>query len=239
MTSSIHHENVLDNVSSETSSSSDDSDYDDSGSDISYQSMPEMRDLETFVMKRYTSYHPKDIIPTEEKLVALALREFNDHFYEEEETYEDENDVLQQEIQEKMTIINSSSSSSSSKKKKKSNTNKQHKKEKERVKELKALQERLKGEFLQKKDQLEKYYSQMVLYAINDHVAPPEELVSIKKLLLKNPSTLHAIIIHLNHFSYIDSDLEEDSDEELPDMDSDDELLINQEDNDDDSGSDD
>ncbi len=191
------------------------SEYDDSGSDVSVQSMPEMQDLETFVMKRYTTYHPKDMIPLEEKLVALSLREFNDHFYEEEEEYEDENDVLQKEIDAKME---------GSKKKKKGA---KHKKD---VKHLKELQERLKKEFLHKKDQLEKYYSQMCLYAIYDHVDPPDELVSIRKLLKKNPCTLHAIIIHLNHFSYIDSDLEEDSDSELPDMESDDELLFDADD---------
>ena len=206
----------------ESSSSESESEYDDSGSDVSVQSMPEMQDLETCVMKRYTTYHPKDMIPVEEKMVALSLREFNDHFYDEEEQYEDENDELQREINEKMEIINAASSYTSKRKKKST----KHKKEKERVKHLKEMQERLKKEFLHKKDQLERYYSKMCLYSIDEHVDPPGELVSIKNLLKKNPSTLHAIIIHLNHFSYIDSDLEEESDSELPDMESDDEFLF-------------
>lgn len=184
----------------------------DTDSEGSIQSLPELHTLEEVVLNRYTKFHPKDLIPSEEKLVALFLREFNDSFCDLENDYEDEQeevDIIIEENQQQLKKM----------KKKKKNTKVNNIKKK--IKDLEKKQKDEKQEFLKKKDALEKYYCLICINAIKRHPDPPGELTSILNLLEKNASTLHAICLHLNHFSYIDSDLEEDSDEELASMDGD------------------
>ena len=203
------------------------SDDDDDGSSLSFdtdsgldselegsvKSLPELQDLEEVVFERYKKYHPKDLIPSEEKLVALFLREFNDAFCDLENDYEDEQeetDIIIEEYQGQL------------KKLKKKKKNIRVKNVKKKIETLQKKQKDEKQEFLKKKDDLEKYYCLICINAIKSHPDPPGELSSILKLLEKNAGTLHAICLHLNHFSYIDSELDEDSDDELASMDGDD-----------------
>ena len=192
----------------------DDSDDDSSDSELegSTVSLPEFQDLEEVVFERYKSYHPKDLIPSEEKLVALFLREFNDAFCELETEYEDDEDEVNIIIEDYQRDLKNL------KKKKKYIKIKNVKKKLETLQEKQKIK---KQEFLKKKDELEKYYCFVCINTIKCHPEPPSELSSILNLLQKNASTLHAICLHLNHFSYIDSDLDDDSDDELPSMDGD------------------
>ena len=205
-------DSIRSDISDDGSSSDDGSDY----SIESAQSMPEMKDLEETVMERYTINHPKDMIPLEEKIVALSLREFNDAYFETEEEYEDREEEIEEEIEELMKLI----------KKVDHRGSKNSKKHKKKIEALKNEKKKLKRKFIEKKHLLEQYYGTVCAYAIRTHIDPPKELKSILKLLEKNNSTLHAICVHLSFFAYIDDDLEEESDEELPDIDSSEDFLI-------------
>jgi hypothetical protein len=197
---------------SEFSFSDEEETFSDDSCDGSVKSLPEFQDLEEVVFGRYKKYHPKDLIPSEEKLVALFLREFNDAFCDLENEYEDDqedSEIMMEEYQRQLKTL----------KKKKKNVKVKNIKTKMEI--LRVDKKEKKQEFLKKKDELEKYYCLVCVNAIKRHPEPPGELSSILNLLEKNASTLHAICLHLNHFAYIDSELDDDSDDELASMDGD------------------
>ena len=179
-------------------------------------SMPEIQDLQRVVFSRYEKYHPKSLIPDEEKLITLYLREFNDAFCDLEEEFEEEEDEISHELLDLREDLKGPRRKKKGASKK--STINYIKKKKEEITFLERKQKESKRNFLKKKDELERFYSQMCTNAIQQHPNPPSELTSILTLLEKNASTLHAICLHLSHFSYIDSELEEGSDAELPSM---------------------
>jgi hypothetical protein len=195
----------------------------DSGEE-SATSLPELHELENKVFQRYQTYHPKELIPIQEKSIALHLRCFNDIFFDEEEEYENKLDSL---LQKKESLESELKAPSLSKKKKKNLKNQKNQRNENKLKELNKINNEMKEiklNFLKKKDQLEKYYAFLTKNAVENHPDPPPHCLSILKLLEKNSSTLHAITLHLSFFSYIDSDLEDDSEGELADMEDEDEF---------------
>lgn len=174
-------------------------------------SMPELQDLQGVVFSRYEKYHPKSLIPDEEKLVTLYLTEFNNAFCDLEEDFEEEEDEISHELLELREELKNL--------KKKKRGGNYAKKKKQEIKLLEENQREIKKVFLKQKDELERFYCQMCINAIQQHPEVPSELTSILTLLEKNASCLHAICLHLSHFSYIDSDLEEDSEGELASLD--------------------
>lgn len=183
-------------------------------------SMPEMKDLKNVVFGRYETYHPKSLIADEEKLITLYLREFNNAFCDLEEEFEDEEDNISMQILDLQEDLKGLSKRKM--RKRGTNIKSYEKKKKKEIELLEENQKQMKRIFLKKKDALEKFYCQMCKNAIEQHPEPPPELTSILKLLDKNASCLHAICLHLSHFSYIDSELEEGSEDELASMDGDD-----------------
>lgn len=192
----------------------------------SVQSLPEFRDLEETVCARYMM--PKDI-PKPEMLVCLHLTEFNELCMELDEKIEVINDpicrfekrVKKIENYEKYSNANveETSSSSSSSRAQKRNKKKKNKSnnllstpptpltEKEKSTQDKLLKEL--SVLLQKKSRIESYYSHILLKTIKSHPQPTKALISIQNLLEHDKSTIHSLTLHLDHFAYIDSGLDE------------------------------
>ena len=190
----------------------------------SVQSLPELRDLEETVCARYMM--PKDI-PKPEMLVCLHLTEFNDLCMELEEKIEVINDPISRfekrvkklENYEKYSANNDVATSSSSRAQKRKTNNKKNKKnnllstpptpltERERATQDKLLKEL--GLLLQKKSRIESYYSHILLKTIKSHPNPTKALISIQNLLEHDKATIHSLTLHLDHFAYIDSGLDE------------------------------
>jgi hypothetical protein len=200
----------------------DDDEFSDTGS---VQSLPELCDLEEVVCSRYML--PKDI-PKQEMLVCLHLTEFNEMCMELDEKIEAINEPISRfekrlkkiENYEKYNANNSNTAASSSsraqKRKKGKNknigllstpptplTDKEKGVQDGLLKELSVL--------LQKKSRIESYYSNILLKIIKSHPNPTKALLSIQNLLEHDKSTIHSLTLHLDHFAYIDSGLDEGS----------------------------
>jgi hypothetical protein len=191
----------------------------------SIQSLPELCDLEEVVCARYML--PKDI-PKPEMLVCLHLTEFNEMCMELEDKIEAINDPISR-FEKKMKKIenyersregeqtSSSSSSSRAAKRKKTKNNKNKNKllstpptpltQKERDNQERLLKEL--SLLLQKKSRIESYYSHILLKTIKSHPNPTKALLSIQKLLEHDKATIHSLTMHLDHFAYIDSGLDD------------------------------
>jgi hypothetical protein len=205
---------------------SDDDDDNDEGNDSdrgSIQSLPELCDLEDVVCSRYMI--PKNTpTPKEEMLVCLHLSEFNEIMMELEDSidainepisrhekrfkrYENYERIQQQQQQQQPE---STSRAAKRKKKKKSPmvpptpiTDKDRATHEKLLKQLAIL--------LQKKSRIENYYSTILLKTIDAHPKPTKALSSIRSLLERDKNTIHSIMLHLDHFAYIDSELEDGS----------------------------
>lgn len=202
----------------------DESDFSDTDS---IQSLPEFKDLENIVCGRYLI--PKNI-PKPEMLVCLHLTEFNELCMELDDKIEDinvpiskfEKRVKKIENHDKCSKDNDnipSSSSSSSRASKRNRDKKkpiskppkkitaaEEKKHDELLKELSGL--------LQNKSRVEAYYANILLKTIYSHSNPTKALVSIRNLLEHDKSTIHSLTLHLDHFSYIDSGLDDEDDDD-------------------------
>lgn len=194
--------------------------------DGSVQSLPEMCDLEDIICNRYML--PKNI-PKPEMLVCLHLSEFNELMLDLEDKIESVNEPILKfekrvkKIENYEKYYNNNQTPSSSRQQQKG-------KGKNRNKPLlsaapKALSEKEKEThdkllkdlaiLLQKKSRIESYYSFILLKTIQSHPNPTKALTSIQKLLEHDKSTIHSLTLHLDHFAYIDSGLDEcDSDED-------------------------
>lgn len=184
----------FDYINSLLNKEDDDYDYDSDSSMGSTQSLPEQRDLHDVVLSRYTRYHPKDLIPAPEKLLVLYLTEFNELFGDLEESFQETEHTLTKEINE-MQVKNK-------------------KKNREKIKRNKLKLKESRNTFLKQKSRLEKFYAHICIKAIEEHPMPSSQLHSILNLLKTNSGTLQSICLHLEQFSYIDSDLDSDDDED-------------------------
>ena len=202
-----------------------DDDGEDEFSDAdSIQSLPELCDLEEIVCARYML--PKNI-PKPEMLVCLHLTEFNELSMELDEKIEAINDPIAKfekrvkkiENYEKYTANNPHPASSSRAATRRNNKKKTSKllsssptplTEKERKTHDGLLKEL--GFLLQKKSRIESYYAHILLKTIKSHKNPTKALISIQNLLEHDKSTIHSLTLHLDHFAYIDSGLEDCSD---------------------------
>ena len=205
-------------------------DEDDDYSDAdSVQSLPELCDLEEAVCARYML--PKNI-PKPEMLVCLHLTEFNELCMELEEKIEVINDPINKfekrlkkiENYEKYNNNNNNNNSgggasSSSRAQKRKNGGKKNKNKSmlstpptPLTEQEKSVQEKLLKELavlLQKKSRIESYYAHILLKTIKSHPNPTKALLSIQNLLEHDKSTIHSLTLHLDHFAYIDSGLDE------------------------------
>ena len=207
-----------DNASVGTAGGDDYSDAD------SVQSLPELCDLEEVVCARYMM--PKDI-PKPEMLVCLHLTEFNELCMELEEKIEAINDPISKfekrvkklENYEKYSGNNNEGVATFSRAQKRKNNNRKNKNNNLLSTPPTPLTEREKSThdkllkklsiLLQKKSRIESYYSHILLKTIKSHPNPTKALISIQNLLEHDKSTIHSLTLHLDHFAYIDSGLDE------------------------------
>lgn len=219
-------------VSVGTCEEDEDEDFSDADS---VQSLPELCDLEEAVCARYMM--PKDI-PKPEMLVCLHLTEFNELCMELDEKIEVINEPINKfekrlkkiENYERYTATNnnnnnnstiSGAASSSRAQKRKNGGGKKNKNKNNNLfstpptpltEQEKSVQEKLLKELsvlLQKKSRIESYYSHILLKTIKSHPNPTKALLSIQNLLEHDKSTIHSLTLHLDHFAYIDSGLDE------------------------------